>query len=590
MKKLLSFILAVVVVCSALVSCSTLEKNDKGSVVTMYLADEIYDFDPAVGYTDTATAKILSLMFEGLTTLNEDGEWEKAMMKSYKYIEPEKEGDTYRLQIELRETKWSDGRRVQANDFVKAWERIVDPNFKCEAASLLYDIKNAQKIDKGDKTVSDLGVDAIETYVLEIEFEKDIDLDAFFKKCASVALVPIRSDKMMKNDEWAKRASSMETNGPFTVRKIAYGDQLTLERSPYYYRDTESNQALDKYVIPYRIIVLFRYGDSAAQLEKFEAGNIFYLGQIALASRGDYAKKAEVTDSAITTSLYFNVNNDLFKKAEVRQALSLALDREAIAEKLVFAKPATGFVPFKVDDANSKGDFREEGGDLIKASANVEEAKSLLKKAGVTSGSFSITTRDNEVEVAVAEAAAEAWKALGFTVKVEKLGAKQLPNTVENQSIVYEDEFATAYSASDFDVILVDYNALAPSAFAVLAPFSAEYSGNGTDMLSENYDKIGHVTGYSSEEYDKLIAEAYDADKSEDEMKALHAAEELLLKDMPVVPVVFQQDAFVSSNEVSGIKSSYWGRDFKDMKMKNYMEVKESIQAELNEDEAEAKN
>ena len=54
-----------------------------------------------------------------------------------------------------------------------------------------------------------------------------------------------------------------------------------------------------------------------------------------------------------------------------------------------------------------------------------------------------------------------------------------------------------------------------------------------------------------------------------------------------MIPVVFQQDAFISSDVVSGIDSTYWGRDFKGMKMKNYMEYKESIQAELNENEAE---
>lgn len=593
MKKLLSFILAVIVVCSAFVSCSTLEKGDKGAIVTMYLADEIYDFDPAVGFTDTATAKILSLMFEGLTTLDENGEWKKAMMKSYEYIEPEEEGGTYRLQIDLRETKWSDGRTVQANDFVYAWKRIMEPTFKCEAAALLSDLKNAREIKMGDATVDDLGVYAVETYVLEIEFVRDVNLEEFFKTCASVALVPLREDKVNNNPSWAKRASSMVTNGPFDVRKIQYGNQLSLERSAYYYRDTESSQALDKYVIPYRLVVLYGYGDSAAQLQKFEEGSIFYLGEIALASRADYVKKAETTDSAITSTLYFNTTNDLFKDAKARQAFSMAIDREAIAETLVFAKAATGFIPYNVNDADAKGDFRETAdkeGALLATTADVDAAKSLLKEAGVTSGSFSISVRDNESDVAVAEAVAEAWKALGFTVKVNKLGSKEMENKVENQSIVYEDKFATAYAEGDFDVILVDYNMLAPNAFGALAPFATEFSGNGVDMLSENYDKIGHITGYSSDAYNELIEKAYAAETNADRTAALHEAETLLLTDMPIAPVVFLQDAFVVGDAISGVESTYWGRDFKNTKMKNYMEYKESIQAELNEDEAEAKN
>ncbi len=589
MKKLVCLILAVIMVCTSLAACSTLEKGDKGAVITMYLADEIYDYDPAVGFTDTATAKFLSLMFEGLTTLDENGDWQKAMMKSYKYLEPEFEGDTYKLEISLRETKWSDGRTVQANDFVYAWKRIMEPTFKCEAASMLYDLKNAREVKMGDASVDDLGVYAIDTYVLQVEFAKDVNLDEFFKTCASVALVPLREDSVSSNKDWAKRASSMVTNGPFDPRKIDFGKQLTLERSAYYYRDTESSQALDKYVIPYRIIVLYNYGDSAKQLEKFQAGNIFYIGEIAMAARAEYKGQAEVRDSAITTSLYFNTQNKLFAKKEVRQALSLALDREAIAEAVVFAKAATGFVPYGIDDADGKGDFREVGGKLIETGANVDEAKALLKKAGVTSGSFTLSVRDNEVDVTVAKAVAEAWKTLGFTVKVKELGSKKMENTEANQAVVREDLYATAFAAGDFDVMLVDYNVLSPNAFAALAPFATEYSGNGIllDPLSDKTEKINHITGYASEEYSKLIDTAYEADKSADELKALHDAEKMLLDDMPVIPVVFQQDAYLASGEISGIKSSYWGRDFKRTKMKSYMAYKESIQNELNEDEAE---
>ena len=591
MKKLLSFILAVIVVCTSLVSCSTLEDGDKGSFVTMYLADEIYNFDPAVGFTDAATAPLISLMFEGLTVLDGEGNWEKGMMDSYEYKKPEKEGDTYKLLINLRETKWSDGRTVQANDFVYAWKRIMEPTFHCEAASMLYDLKNAREIKMGDVTVDELGICAVETYVLEIEFVRDVDLDEFFKTCASVALVPLREDSVNNNKDWAKRASSMVTNGPFDARKITYGQQMNLERSAYYYRDTDSNQALDKYVIPYRLIIRYGLGDSAAQLKKFEEGGLFYLGQISLNARKDYAEKAEVSDKAVASTLYFNTTNDLFKSADVRKALSLAIDRQAIAEKLVFAKPATGFVPFNVDDANGKGDFRETAdkkGELIASAANASEAKSLLSKAGVSGGSFKIAVRDNEIDVAIAEAVAEAWKSLGFTVTVDKLVEKLSEVKVENQSVVYVDTFQEAYAAGEFDVILVDYNMLAPNAFSALAPFAVDFSGNGVDMLSENYDKFGHITGYKNEKYDELIEKALVAADSAAELEALHAAEEMLIADMPVAPVVFHQDAYLAGDVLSGIKDSYWGRNFKDMKMKNYMEYKESIQAELNEDEAEA--
>ena len=150
MKRVLALILAAVTVACCFTSCSTLAKGDKGAIVTVFLADEIYDFDPTQAYTNDALAQLTTLMFEGLTTLNEKGNWEKGMMKKYEKLEGE--NGVMKLRIELRETKWSDGRPVQANDFVYAWQRIVEPTFKCDAACLLYDIKNAKAIKMGDQT------------------------------------------------------------------------------------------------------------------------------------------------------------------------------------------------------------------------------------------------------------------------------------------------------------------------------------------------------------------------------------------------------------------------------------------------------
>lgn len=582
MKRVLSFILAAIMVVCAFSSCSTLEKGDKGAIITMYLADEIYSYDPTLAYTDAASAKIISMIYEGLTRLDEKGNWEKAAMESYKVIEPDNEEDGYRVQINLRENKWSDGRTVQANDFVYAWKRILEPTNACEASALLYDLKNAREIKMGDATVDDLGINAVETYVLEVEFaSKEVDLDAFFRACASVALVPLREDKIISSDKWSKRSSSMVTNGPFAVRGITIGKEMRLERSAYYYRDTESNQALDKYVTPYRIVVNFGYGNKEKQLEHYEAGDIFYMGELPLAARADYEKEATIRDSSAVHTYFFNTENKLFEKAEVRRALSMAIDREALAELVVYADAATGLIPSNVFDANGKGDFRKEGGNLLESTANLSEAQSLLKEAGVTRGSFTITVRNTEVDLAIAEYVAGVWKDLGFTVKVEGLSPEKEPSTEANQSDTYKDLFLEAYTSGDFDVIALDYQMLAPDAFSALAQFAAKFSGNGVDMESADYDVIPNITGYNSEAYNDLIEEAYAAGSdSEAKTEKLHEAETLLLEDMPVMPLLYLKDAYIYNSKVlSGIKDTYWGRNFKRLKMRDYMEYKESLEA-----------
>ncbi|MBQ7836385.1 MAG: peptide ABC transporter substrate-binding protein [Clostridia bacterium] len=588
MKRVLALILALVMVVCCFASCSTLKGEDKGAIVTVYLGDQIYDLDPTQSYTNDAVAQLTTLMFEGLTTLDSNGNWKKGMMKSYKMVEGE--DGTEKLQITLRETKWSDGRTVQANDFVYAWKRLIEPTFGNDAACLLYDIKNAREIKMGDKTVDDIGVYAVETYVLEIEFAHEVDIDAFLRTVASPALVPLREDKVGQSDEWAKKSSSMVTNGPFDIRKFDINNELRLERSSYYYLDSEKNEALDKYVIPYRLRVLFNLGDEAKQLEKFNQvdttdDNVYYITDIALASRGEYVESATVSNALNTYSYYFNTENELFADARVRKALSLALDRQAIAEKLVFADAATGFVPAGIADKTVKEDFRanaDASGALIVSAADASGANKLLKEAGITPSkySFTITCRDDETDKAVADMAKASWTALGFKVEVEALGGEQEGTVAAGETAVYKDLYTEAYESGEFDVIAVESQALANDAYAVLAPYATKFSGYGVDMESESYDVVGHVTGYASAEYDELMEAVYNAEGADARSEALHNAEKKLVEDMPAIPVVFQKHAgIVNADVLSGISITFWGTtDFKKVKMKDYMNYKAIIE------------
>ena len=181
--------------------------------------------------------KYMSLMFEGLTSLDENGKWKKAGMKSYK-VDKDAEGE-YIILVTLNSNRWSDGRSVQAADYVYSWKRIMEPDSACEAASLLYDIKNARAIKRGDATIDDLGVAAVDTYTLEIQFEQKIDLDQFFENCSSIALVPLREDVITRyraddgSDQWAMKTTNIVTNGPFCPKEMAMGGVIRLERSSY---------------------------------------------------------------------------------------------------------------------------------------------------------------------------------------------------------------------------------------------------------------------------------------------------------------------------------------------------------------------
>lgn len=590
MKKVIALVMTVLMTTAVLSGCTTLEKlddgtYDKGAVINMYLASPTYNFDPQISLTDDSMIKITSLLFEGLTTLNSKGKWEKALMDDYT-VKPD-DHDGYSVIIDLKKTKWSDGVPVQAKDFVYSWKRVLNPNATGEAASLLYDIKNAREIKRADAGISidDLGVSAVDTYTLKVTFRNDnVDIDKFFENMSSLALVPIREETVSRygEDVWAQKPGSILTNGPFTLREVEKDGALRIERSNYYYRNAEKNENLDKYVIPYRLLTDYGKGDVEAQFAAYENDEIFYLGDIPLSKRADYKKEATVEDMATTHTYFFNTKNSVLSKAEVRRALSLAIDREEIVNLITFAKPAVGYVPYKAFDTSYKTEFREEGEDLIATTANMDEAKSLLSSAGVRGGSFTISVRDTEVDVAIAEYAASVWKDLGFNVKVEKLGVGTNSVTKGDTTTVYTvDKFEEKYNSGDFDVIAVDMNMLSPDPFSALSQFSSEFSGNGVDMDSETYEIYTHITGYSSEEYDALIDKAYETEDEDERASLLHEAEKLLMEDMPVCPMAFMQSAYLSSGILSKIKTNYYGAtDFKRMKMKNYMDYKDATEEE----------
>ncbi len=588
MKRALSLILCAVMLLTALCGCTTLEKDketgeyDKGAIIPMYLGTQMYNFDPQIAYLNDSNVKILSLLYSSLTDIDENGKLVMSLIESYE-VETDRYGN-HKMQITLKNTKWSDGTPVTAKDVVYSWRRILDVDFDSEAAALLYDIKNARAVKSGDKTIDDLCLTAPETLVVEVEFEREIDYDQFLRNLASPALVPLREDIVSKSADWAKKPSTMVTSGPFVVKAVTYGGVLRLERSNYYFLDSEKNEYMDKYVIPYRIETDYSQG-LTAQLNNYWNNALFYINELPLDQRktyrDQYADYVTTVDLMSTHAYYFNLANPLFQDARVRKALSLVIDREYIANEIaVFAKPATGFIPYGVTNGEPKTSWRDSGEALIATKANVEAAKKLLSEAGVTSGDIKISYyEDDELSGAIATYVANAWTELGFSARAVPLGATV---NVED-STLYTDIFNSLYNVSraesaSWDVLAIDYQALSEDAFSALAPFALEFSGNGINLTAESndYSFVGHVTGYKSEAYDEIIERAYAEVDHTKRATILREAEALLMEDMPVIPIIFNQNAFMTNTDVvSGFKLDYFGTSILDrVKMKDYIDWK----------------
>lgn len=267
----------------------------------------------------------------------------------------------------------------------------------------------------------------------------------------------------------------------------------------------------------------------------------------------------------------------LFAITEVRQALSLAIDRQAISDMVVFASPATGFVPSPVFNGLNKksGSFREQGGSLISTTANLAAANEKLAASGINPSDyiFTISYREcDEVHAAIVNMVAETWRGLGFTIEIEPIGVMvndEKDGTGSVPEDIRDDLYDEAIAAGEFDVIALDYVVKCPDAFSALAPFAHDYTGNATIVGALSVDDP-HISGYDSEAYNDLITKAFNADDVTSRTNYLHEAEKMLIDDAAVMPVLFGKSAALVNNDIKGLEKTYFGfYNFSKLEYKN---------------------
>ncbi|MBQ7363420.1 MAG: hypothetical protein IJW48_03100 [Clostridia bacterium] len=564
MKKIVSMLLAIVMLVgclSVLGSCGA--PKDDGAEFNIYLGNEVYDFDPSDYYADSTAEQVMSLLYEPLFSVNKKGKLVKAAASDYD-IDEEKRT----VVVTLRETYWSDGVRVKANDFVYAWcERILNPNSPNPAAALLYDIENARKVKSGEGTISDIGVKATGIYELTITYREGADVDRLLRNLASVATSPLRQDVVDTAPTYfSKMINTMVFSGPFQVRTYDYATkEFSLERNLGYHQ-SPSTKNYTKNVTPGTMYSFFTASGSEMTVSYSDIENKtrFFMCEAPLADRAAKEDKATVVDTTSAYTYVFNLDKPLFKIPQVRQALSMAIDREAIANALVFAKAADGILP---DAAGGSSET------LITTSAKLDEARALLATVDLSGVSpyFTIKHADTEEERYVAEAVAAAWNSLGYFT-VTTVAVSEVKNSVGG-STFYDSGIQTlvkeaSYGKRNFDVLAVDWQYYCDDAFVGLSAFTSDTNGCGVDF-SKNANRT-NIAGYANEAYDTLIDSAF-TKSGEERAALLRDAERLLVTDAAVCPIVFNSNfAFVSS-ELRKVETDGFGHFvLTKAKLKNY--------------------
>ncbi len=609
-KRIIALLLSIICCLGLLTACYDRNIDGeiiKGAEIKLYLAEPVYDLDPALCYNNDSALQLAGLLFDTLFTINAKGKVEESIVEKYEIVEDEKTNEYY-MMITLKDGNcWSDGTVVSAEDVVYSWKRILNASFNSEAACLLYDIKNARQAKLGDCSIDDVGIYAHDSLTLQVNFDGQIDYDQFLLNLTSPVLAPLKENVVDDYADWSKRPATAVYSGPFMVRRVNYGltddgtaspeaAELVLERNPYY-RRTKDDKHLDKSVTPFRLIVDMSL-TKEQQLEKFAAGEIFYVGDIALSVRGDYLNTATIADVMSTHTYYLNQNAEiakadgttekLFANKDVRLALSAAIDRTTIAQTVVYAKAASALIPYGVFNAGSvKESFRTVGGDILSVAADKSAAQSHIASSGINPSdySFSIAVRaEDEVHMVIAEAVKNAWCELGFNVTLDPVSPAPNDELYAGEAArsFYDDIFAEKYAANDYQVIAIDFQSPTPDAFSMLAPFARSLSGQGQDMANAAttgiYEDTPHKTGYDSAEFEALMEEAF-AIKNDPAARAakLHEAENMILEDMPVIPIIFNQNAYIISGDLSKYDTNYYGyRIFNRLTLKDYLQYIET--------------
>jgi oligopeptide transport system substrate-binding protein len=558
MKKALSLVLVVVFLVSLFGGLSVVPSAKAvAQEVTYNLGTEPATIDPAVS-VDVSSANIELQVFEGLTRIDNKNMPQPAIAKSWTISKDRK---TYLFT--LRDAYWTNGTPVTAYDFEYAWKRALSPDLASEYAYQLYYVSGgeafntsikvgtkyyAQAVDaKGNpvmKTVGgkqvaqpnmakpidpskNVGVRALDAKTLKVYLQSPTPY--FLGLTAFPTLMPVCKAVVSKNDKWAVDLTNYVTDGPFKLTQWSHNDKMVFVKSPTYW---------DKNTVKLTKITYLMVEDESTALSMYQSGQLDAAVNVPLP---DLPKQVASGDAKILPSLgtyyyQFNVTKRPFNDARVRKALALAIDRKGITQSILKGgqTPALALVPYGIADALPGTDFRTVGGSYYKDN-DIATAKSLLAQAGYPNGkgfpAFTLLFIASNARKSICEAIQQMWKKnLGITcaVRSEERGVYLDDRTNLNYDIMW-----TGWTGDYMD----------PNTF-----LDVWVTGGGQNC-----------TGYSNKSYDALIAKAKATVNPTARMATLHAAEKILMTDMPILPIYFYTNPVLLSKHVKNFYQSTLG-------------------------------
>ena len=537
LKKLCAVVLAATLATSLFIGCGDSSSNSGSSSsnqqLVFNLGEDPETMDPTLNNSSGAGTMILNA-FEGLMVLDENDQPVEGTAES---MEVSEDGLVYTFKIR-EDAKWSDGEAVTADNFKYSWLRALNKETAAEYAYQLFYIKNAEKFYNGEATAEEVGINVIDEKTLEVTLETPT---AYFPQLlAFTTYVPLREDIVSANPEgWATNPETYVSNGPFKLVQWDMKDQLVFEKNENYW---------DKDSVKLESLTFKLVTDDTTAYSELKAGNFDMVNSVPTNEIEPGIAEGLVHVNPKLGNYYFAINvgkqdtlsedvKEVLNNKLVRQALNLAIDRQEIIDNVGKAEqiPAYSFVPQGITDENGNDFASKEYYDPSDMEGNIAKAKELLKEAGYENGNgiptIELMYNSEGAHKDICQIIQQNWEEIGVNVELT------------NQEWAV---FLNTRQQGDYQIArhgwIGDY--IDPMTFLDLW-----VTGGGNNDC-----------GFSNARYDELIAAAKVETDSAKRLEMLREAEDILMDEMPILPIYYYTTVTAANENVKGVRISTLGK------------------------------
>jgi oligopeptide transport system substrate-binding protein len=473
-----------------------------------------------------AESHLLRDLFEGLVIHDGKGAVVPGVAESWTTS-----ADGKVLTFKLRaNAKWSNGDPVTAQDFVYSYRRILNPATGAKYANLLYAIRNAEAVNKAKDgaKLEDIGVAAVDATTFTITLERPTPY--FIELLTHSTSIPVHPASVEKHGKDFVKPENWVSNGAYTLKENTPSAQIVVSKNKNFH--AAASVKIDE-------VRFYPRPDLAAAARQFQAGELHFTTDIPADQikflREKLGGQVSVAPYLGTFYLAVNTSKAPFNDARVRMALSMAIDREFIAEQVWGGTmlPAYSFVPPGI------GNYVDKPADVaFKAVSPIDRetnAKELLKQAGFGPGKplkvqlrYNMTDNNKSTVVAVADQ----WKAIGVETEFISTDGKT--------------HFAFLREGGDYDV--------------ARAGWIGDYSDPQNFLFLGLSDNKGlNYARYNNPKFDALVKQSDNETDIKKRAAIMFEAETLFLSEQPVIPLLFYSTKNLVSSKLKGFTPNLRG-------------------------------